>query len=284
MEQLDFLEQLDQTQSICPVCNKGFEKNDFKRIVCSKKCRNRKYRLNNKEKLKERRKQYYIDNKEELREKEKQKYFNNKEKIKERAKQYRLNNKEKVHKKIKQYRLINREKINEQAKQYRFINRERIIKWKKQYRLNNKEKLKQKAKQYYIDNKEELREKRKHYGKVRYHEDIKYRISRILRKRVYSVIKGQNTSKISKTKDLIGCDWNTFKPYFESKFREGMTWENHGRKGWHIDHIIPCASFDLTDPEQQKKCFHYTNLQPLWWYENLSKGDKILEEYTKDIV
>ena len=62
---------------------------------------------------------------------------------------------------------------------------------------------------------------------------------------------------------------------FSSSFKTGMTRENHG-KVWHIDHIIPCASFDLTDPDQQKKCFHYTNLQPLWAKENLIKGVKIL--------
>ncbi len=56
-----------------------------------------------------------------------------------------------------------------------------------------------------------------------------------------------------------------------------MTWENHGRHGWHIDHIIPCAAFDLTDPEQQKKCFHYTNYQPLYTLENLKKGDRIIQ-------
>jgi hypothetical protein len=54
-----------------------------------------------------------------------------------------------------------------------------------------------------------------------------------------------------------------------------MTWENHGKFGWHIDHIIPCASFDLTDLEQQKKCFHYTNFQPLWWRENILKSDNL---------
>jgi hypothetical protein len=63
--------------------------------------------------------------------------------------------------------------------------------------------------------------------------------------------------------------------YLESHFKTGMTWENHGKFGWHIDHIIPCASFDLTDLEQQKKCFHYTNFQPLWWRENILKSDNL---------
>jgi len=54
-----------------------------------------------------------------------------------------------------------------------------------------------------------------------------------------------------------------------------MSWDNHGFKGWHIDHIIPCSAFDLTKVEEQKKCFHYTNLQPLWAKDNLSKGDKL---------
>ena len=68
--------------------------------------------------------------------------------------------------------------------------------------------------------------------------------------------------------------WNRL----ESQFKEGMTRDNHGFRGWHIDHIKPVSSFDLSDPEEQKKCFHYTNLQPLWWWENLSKGGKSLTE------
>ena len=55
-----------------------------------------------------------------------------------------------------------------------------------------------------------------------------------------------------------------------------MSWNNHGKFGWHMDHIKPCASFDLTDPKQQEECFHYSNYQPLWWNENLSKGAKVL--------
>ena len=66
------------------------------------------------------------------------------------------------------------------------------------------------------------------------------------------------------------------KGFLEAKFKEGMTWENHGE--WHIDHIKPCVSFNLLDENEQKKCFHYTNLQPLWASENLSKGCKYIDE------
>jgi hypothetical protein len=73
---------------------------------------------------------------------------------------------------------------------------------------------------------------------------------------------------------LIGCSVPQLRKHLEAQFTEGMTWDNHGE--WHIDHIKPCASFDLTDAEQQLECFNYTNLQPLWASDNLSKGAKVL--------
>ena len=78
--------------------------------------------------------------------------------------------------------------------------------------------------------------------------------------------------KNHKSMDLIGASPSFVMDYLQAKFTEGMTWENHG--DWHIDHIQPCCSFDLTDEEEQKKCFHYTNLQPLWAIDNLKKGGK----------
>lgn len=80
--------------------------------------------------------------------------------------------------------------------------------------------------------------------------------------------------KSGKSLELLGCSFGFLKTYLENKFKDGMTWQNHAKFGWHIDHIRPCSSFDFSDPEQQKECFHYTNLQPLWWRENLIKGDK----------
>lgn len=72
--------------------------------------------------------------------------------------------------------------------------------------------------------------------------------------------------------DLLGCNVDEYKIYLESLFQHGMTWENHGIHGWHIDHIKDCFRFDLKDTEQQKECFHYTNTQPLWAKENWGKS------------
>lgn len=72
--------------------------------------------------------------------------------------------------------------------------------------------------------------------------------------------------------ELLGCDIQFFRGWLQAHFQPGMTWENIGE--WHIDHHIPCAEFDLRDPEQQKQCFHYTNLKPLWGVDNMRKGAK----------
>jgi hypothetical protein len=101
-----------------------------------------------------------------------------------------------------------------------------------------------------------------------------YYISNALRKNVISALRSKGLRKKEKTIELLGADINTVWNHLESKFKLGMTKDNHGK--WHIDHIKPCASFDLTKKEEQLKCFHYTNLQPLWARENLIKSDKIL--------
>jgi hypothetical protein len=97
------------------------------------------------------------------------------------------------------------------------------------------------------------------------------RIAANLRKRMRKVLNG--ISKCEKTFDLLGCTPEYWKDYLEQRFKEGMSWDNYGE--WHIDHIVPCSAFDLTKDEDQKKCFHYTNTQPLWAEENMKKGPKI---------
>lgn len=99
-----------------------------------------------------------------------------------------------------------------------------------------------------------------------------FRLDSNLRRRIHHALKG--TSKSSSAASLLGCDINFFREYIESKFLPGMSWDNYGLRGWHVDHIKPCASFDLTNPQEQVICFHYSNLRPLWAKDNLSKGKK----------
>lgn len=110
------------------------------------------------------------------------------------------------------------------------------------------------------------------YHKNRKKVDINFKLRCNLAARFGSVLNYNLKSK--RTIELLGCSIEKFKQHIESQFTNGMTWENYGKFGWHIDHIKPCISFDFSNPKQQEQCFHYTNLQPLWWYDNLSKGAK----------
>ena len=109
------------------------------------------------------------------------------------------------------------------------------------------------------------------YDKERRKVDIGYRILRNIRTRLYQALK--KLKKSNSTMKLTGCTLEQLKKYIESKFEDGMDWNNYGV--WHIDHIIPCKQFDFSDPEQQKICFHYTNLQPMWGEDNIRKGAKL---------
>ena len=98
--------------------------------------------------------------------------------------------------------------------------------------------------------------------------DPGYRIARNLRNRLWYALEGRAASQ--QTLQLLGCSIADLKQHLQQQFSEGMSWENYG--DWHVDHIRPCASFDLTDPAQQAICLHFSNLQPLWAFDNLSKG------------
>jgi hypothetical protein len=122
------------------------------------------------------------------------------------------------------------------------------------------------------------REALRQYSHNRYHNNPQRRMYAILCRRMRQALK--KASKSDSTMNLVGCDLDSLKLHLEQLFEDGMSWDNHGRPngdffaGWHVDHIRPCASFDLTNEEQQRVCFHYTNLQPLWAKDNMSKGDK----------
>lgn len=114
-----------------------------------------------------------------------------------------------------------------------------------------------------------------------YQESREFRLVCAIRGRIAKAVKELKMKKVNKSLDMLGCSLSQLAAHIESRFAAGMSWENHGiytKEGpmtWHVDHIKPISSFDLTDPEQQRECFHYTNLQPLWATENLSKGDNV---------
>lgn len=111
----------------------------------------------------------------------------------------------------------------------------------------------------------------KHKEKMR--DNPQFVIASRLRARMRSAIRANMAKKSYNTIKLLGCSFIEFRKYIESKWSEGMSWDN--RREWHIDHIAPCASFDLTNPDHQKTCFHYTNMQPLWRLDNLKKGARV---------
>jgi hypothetical protein len=160
------------------------------------------------------------------------------------------------------------------------ISKETWDRWEEKGKLAKK-KYREEFRKFYLE--KERREKR-----------IESRWNYLLRKRMKRKGKNKTNSQISNTyrsiilnhvknrywynekyfKNLVGCSVSFFKKYIESKWESGMSWKNHSLRGWHLDHIKPCASFDLNKKNNVKKCFHYTNYQPLWAKDNLSKGKK----------
>lgn len=144
--------------------------------------------------------------------------------------------------------------------------------YKKEYRKRPEvvEREKKRTKEY--NKKYFSSERYKQKVKERYINEVQYRLVKNERNKRRRVLKKQQTSKKVSYIESLGCTTEFFKSYIESLWLPGMTWENYGKGGWHIDEIRPCASFDLSDPEQYKQCFHYSNAQPLWEKDNIIKN------------
>ena len=124
-------------------------------------------------------------------------------------------------------------------------------------------------KNYIKENKDKWRKYEREYRKQKRANDPFYKIKMNISSRISDIIRGK-TSRI-RTMELLGCSREEFINYIELKFIDGMNWENYGKKGWQVDHIKPVSLFNLLDEKELRLCFHYTNLQPLWWYDNLKK-------------
>lgn len=189
-------------------------------------------------------------------------------------KNYYINNYSDIIRNNKLYNLINAEKIKEQRKTYYQINKQHISRQKKLYNLINAEKIKEQKRIYYLNNKEELIKKRVLYNKKKIKEDVLYYLKCKISHRIRENLKSKKMLKNNKTVEILGCNSSLLKKHLENQFIFNMSWEN--RSEWHIDHIIPIKA--AKTEFEVIALNHYTNLQPLWAKDNLTKGDSFNKE------
>jgi hypothetical protein len=194
---------------------------------------------------------------------------------------YRQKNKEKAQAASKLHYQANRDRLKEQAKNNYLKRRDTYLARSKEkrkdpeWRANQIAYIKEYEKEYVKrpEVKERIKERSKINRKKKLVNSIEYRIAVRLRDRLGKALKRKNhtANKHFKTMELIGCNIGQLMEHLESQFLPGMSWDNNTRNGWHIDHIKPINIFDLRDPVQQRICFHYTNLRPLWASDNCSR-------------
>jgi hypothetical protein len=187
-----------------------------------------------------------------------------KEKIKEYSKKFREKNRINLSQKQKIYYYNNIDKENIRSKKFREKNKSN----NPHNCLKTEKEIRDKRLEWIKNNREINKEKRK----IKYNNNILYRLSQNVRSRLNNYLKKNNITKQNKTFDIVGCSPNSLKEFIQKQFVDGMSWEN--RNEWHLDHIIPLCSAK-TEEELYNLC-HYTNLQPLWVKDNLTKGSKIM--------
>jgi hypothetical protein len=170
----------------------------------------------------------------------------------------------------KKYFTEEEKKVGRQSKQKEYYenNRPNILRQQKNWKACHKKERKIYQRNWKLSHKKETTEYEHNKLKI----DINYKLSRSLRKRLHNAIK--NDHKVGSAVRDLGCTIPELKLRLESMFKPGMTWDNWSYRGWHIDHIKPLSSFDLTNRAEFLKAVHYTNLQPLWGKENLIKNNK----------
>jgi hypothetical protein len=151
------------------------------------------------------------------------------------------------------------------SEQRKLLRHERKVSWSK-------------AVSFYWQNRAKVLSHMAKYARKKYNTDPQYRFKCLMRNHVKRIFRKAKTKKEGRTIEYLGCSMLHARKHIEKQFREGMHWNNHGSV-WHIDHIIPLAKFDLTDPAQRKRANHFTNLQPLTVAENMKKRDKIIQKH-----
>jgi len=228
----------DGLSTLCIQCKKNSNKNSYTKNLEKRLAKVKEYKENNKD---------------EINRKGRERYKNNKKIYSEKAKIYREMNLDKIKERDKLYYLENKDKIMERY----FENREAELNRMKQWKKENRAKLSNYQKNYYNTRKQN---------------DPLFKLTLNIRGLIKSSIKNKGLKKKSKSSEILGCSFDEFKTYLESKFESWMTWDNYGKYngepnyGWDIDHIIPSSS--ALNEEELLKLNHFSNLQPLCSYVN----------------
>lgn len=215
-----------------------------------------------KQKARERTKLWYVANKEHALA-YKAAYYSKPENIEHKknySRNYYQQNKERHRQQGKEWRSANPDRVRAISRRQRETPhyQENKIQWGRAWRREHKDHSNSYQRQVYAQ---------------KYRSDPSYRLRRVVRQRIRNFISSDGTSK---TLQLLGCSLQNYRKYLEARFLPGMTWDNHTYNGWHIDHIKPISQFDLSNPQQLKDAFHYTNTQPLWYVDNIRKSNKLL--------
>ncbi len=263
-----FYRNKNKKNGLYSICKKCYKEKHIKYKDSVKKYK-AQWRREHLKDLKRKKKEYYLDHK--------------KEEI-TRVKKYVENNKDRVRKYRTEYYLKNAEKIKERNGLRGRKKRDEIRKYRRKYDETNAEKIKARNRKYNREHKMEKNRWSYNYRRV----NLNFKITTNLRNRIVKAIRCHNTKKYFHTMELVGCSIARFKYHIEEQFVNGMSWDNYGRKKeqWSIDHIRPCASFDLTQKENQLKCFNYNNLRPLWnkiqWDKNSYYNGQYVRRSKKD--
>ena len=260
----------------CKACMAAYQRKYRQENKEKKDAYNREYRQENKEKLAAKQRKYRQENKEKLAAYFREYRQENKEKLAARKRKYRQENKEKVAANNREYYQQNKEKIAANQREYRQENKEKVAAYFREHYQENKETIAAGQRKYRQQNKEKIAAYKREYLRKRRRLDPEFNLLCRLRNRMYKAVKAAGLDKkYASSSELLGISPQGLKEWLEAQFTEGMTWEN--RSDWEVDHIIPCYAFDLTVEQNQRICFWYKNLQPLWRQDNLQKSNTYTE-------
>ena len=266
----------------CKICLSAYRCKNKERINAKKReryqknkkkilNRAREYREKNKEKISEMQREYRENNKDRLRKKKRQYYLENKERITERSQKYRETNRNQINEKALQYYRENKKKILHRAREYREKNKEKYRKRERAWREKNIDRVKELRAAYEKRNRKKINKRERE----RRNNNPSARINLNLRNRLMQSLRRARLKKENNTFEYISCS-----PSFLLERLERQRIERGLDASAHVDHMMPLHSFDLSDPEQMRRAWHWSNLSLLSREDNLRKGSKVIYDMT----